>query len=210
MQFNCKHCQKTNKIPDDKLRGKSTLSVRCAYCKQVNKLKISFPSLPEGEEEKTAVLDSNESRSSKEPDINYQSDNGIPSGVLFSSDGKSKTLEVGSNILGRKGGAGVSIAIENDQYVSRVHCKIEGREENGKVTYTISDDGSANNGKPSTNGTFVNEVRLSKYDVVYLSDNDQVRVGETTFTFRVHQLKTNQNHQQNPSNADDDEKTVIG
>lgn len=88
-------------------------------------------------------------------------------------------LDEGVHTLGRK----ASISFPDDPFMSRIHCVIEVKKNaSGGYSLILSDDGSHSpSGKPSSNGTFLNEERLGPYDKVYLQPGDILRLGHTEF-----------------------------
>jgi hypothetical protein len=74
----------------------------------------------------------------------------------------------GKNVLGTSADCDVVIT---DPYLSAKHCTI--RHENG--TYTLID-------LDSTNGTFVNQKKVTKMELI---DNDTIRFGRTDFKFKA-------------------------
>lgn len=98
------------------------------------------------------------------------------------SDNTEFLLKTGKNIIGRD----ADICIPGDRYISHKHCMIEVMEQFGEIQCIITDDGSiSTKGEPSTNGTFYNEQRLSRYDKLFLSDGDKLRIGRTDFIFKT-------------------------
>lgn len=81
--------------------------------------------------------------------------------------GRDYRLSDGKNVMGT--GADCDVVL-TDPYLSSKHCVI--RYENG--TFTLVD-------LDSTNGTFLNERRASKEDMI---DNDKIRVGRTELKFK--------------------------
>jgi pSer/pThr/pTyr-binding forkhead associated (FHA) protein len=61
-------------------------------------------------------------------------------------------------------------------------------EQFGELQCIITDDGSiSNNNEPSTNGTFHNDKRLTRFDKIFLSDGDSLRIGHTKLVFKTEQ-----------------------
>jgi len=81
--------------------------------------------------------------------------------------GRDFRLVDGKNYMGTAADCDVVLT---DPYLSSKHTVI--RHENG--TFTISD-------LDSTNGTFVNDRRITKYDII---DNDKIRLGRTELKFK--------------------------
>lgn len=94
----------------------------------------------------------------------------------------------GRNIIGRPDGPHqVDIRVEDDEYVSRVHCVIKiTKDYLHRFHYQLLDDGNLRKGAPSTNGTYINgiEERLPKNKGVYLKDSDTIQVGTTKLVFK--------------------------
>jgi len=81
----------------------------------------------------------------------------------------------------------VDIPIEGDDYVSRAHaCIIASKAVDGSFSFQIRDNGDRRNGKPSTNGTFINENdnRLESDQVYEIKHDDTIQVGETALIFQ--------------------------
>ena len=89
--------------------------------------------------------------------------------VILSGElrGRDFRLVDGKNTMGTAADCDVVLT---DPYLSSKHAVI--RHENG--TFTLSD-------LDSTNGTFVNERRISRYDII---DNDKIRLGRTELKFK--------------------------
>ena len=81
--------------------------------------------------------------------------------------GRDFRLVDGRNTMGTAADCDVVLT---DPYLSSKHTVI--RHENG--TFTISD-------MDSTNGTYVNERKITKYDII---DNDKIRLGRTELKFK--------------------------
>jgi pSer/pThr/pTyr-binding forkhead associated (FHA) protein len=63
---------------------------------------------------------------------------------------------------------------------------VEVIEKSGDYLCILTDDGSiSDSGEPSTNGTFHNGTRLTRYDKIYLNHNDNLRLGHTDFVFKM-------------------------
>jgi len=94
----------------------------------------------------------------------------------------------GDNAIGRHDGPHhVDIEIENDRYISRVHCVIKVKKDYlHRFHYLLVDNDKNRQGKPSTNGTFINgnEKRIPANHKVFLKDGDIVQVGETKLAFK--------------------------
>lgn len=110
--------------------------------------------------------------------------------IVHTEDKQPLTFELfeGDNIIGRPDGPHhVDILVEKDKYVSRVHCMIRIEKDYlHRFNYRLKDNGKNRQGKPSTNGTYVNGGlrRLPKNEQVYLQDGDIVQVGETKLAFK--------------------------
>lgn len=94
----------------------------------------------------------------------------------------------GDNVIGRPDGPHhVDVEIENDRFVSRVHCIIRiTKDFLHRFHYRLVDNGKSRQGKPSTNGTYVNGKtdRLPHTSALFLADGDIVQVGETKLVFK--------------------------
>lgn len=115
-----------------------------------------------GGAEKTVAIDLNTiNRSTFKPVVGWV--------VVLSGElrGRDFRLVDGKNTMGTAADCDVVLT---DPYLSSKHAVI--RHENG--TFTLSD-------LDSTNGTFVNERRVTRYDII---DNDKVRLGRTELKFK--------------------------
>jgi len=92
-------------------------------------------------------------------------------------------LKTGKNIIGRQG----DICIDSgDRYIGRKHCLIQIIIKADSLDIILIDDGSiSDSGQPSTNGTFYNGNRLTKYDKIYLNNGDKLKMGHTEFEIRI-------------------------
>jgi pSer/pThr/pTyr-binding forkhead associated (FHA) protein len=100
--------------------------------------------------------------------------------LVDEANDKEYALKEGKNVVGRK----ADISVENDPFISRKNCLIEVIKNSYHYDFVLTDDGSlAETGDPSTNGTFHNGNRLTKYDKVYLSNGDKIRIGHTELIF---------------------------
>lgn len=110
--------------------------------------------------------------------------------VVHTEDREHITYELfeGDNAIGRHDGPHhVDIEIENDRYISRVHCVIKVKKDYlHRFHYLLVDNDKNRQGKPSTNGTFINgnEKRIPASHKVFLKDGDIVQVGETKLAFK--------------------------
>lgn len=97
----------------------------------------------------------------------------LPFLVLRDEAGEQRLLPLGERVrlaIGRAGG--VDLSLEGDEQVSRLHAELE----LVGGSWVIADDGL------STNGTFVNDERLTERR--RLSDRDLIRIGDTGILFR--------------------------
>lgn len=89
-------------------------------------------------------------------------------------------LESGENIIGRKGNtsnATVQIPTD-DRFMSRQHCRINVTSlSDGTLKVTLCD-------YQNKNMTSVNGMNISKGDEIRLSDDDKIKMGNTTITFK--------------------------
>ncbi|MEO8771056.1 MAG: FHA domain-containing protein [Ferruginibacter sp.] len=91
----------------------------------------------------------------------------------------------GKNYIGRKPHPSFKpfIALEEDEFVSKVHAVIYVDEE--QTMCYIDDSSLSNEGKPSRNGTFLNGNKQRLTDKHKLTENDTIQVGETKLIFRM-------------------------
>jgi len=174
MNLTCPKCSKAIELQDDKLpKDKQKAQIKCPVCQQIIIFDVpKSVQLPVKQEEKT-VVDIIPER--KKAIINVR--------LIEISTKKEYKLKTGKNIIGRK----ADLSIDNgDRYISRVHCLIEVIEKTGNIDIILTDDGSiSESGEPSSNGTFHNEKRLTKYDKIYLENNDKVRIGHSDFIIKT-------------------------
>ncbi len=104
---------------------------------------------------------------------------------------KTFPLYLGKNIIGRNEQPGLPIiVIENDPYVSRVHCVIYIEPAN-PYDYYIADDASSNGGKPSKNGTYINGNDYRITQKTRLRENDTIQIGVTKFILKSNNTSIN-------------------
>lgn len=172
MQIKCSKCQKVFEIVESKLpKDKEKAMVKCPGCQQV--LVFSIPKSaprPKMNEDRTIV--EQVSRKDLHPRL------------IRLIDKTEFPLAKGQNIIGRKAG----LIITDDRYISQKHCMIEVVEQFGELQCIITDDGSmSDNKEPSTNGTFHNGKRLTRFDKIFLSNGDSLRIGHTELVFKTEQ-----------------------
>ncbi len=94
-------------------------------------------------------------------------------------------VQAGKNFAGRKMQVAMKpfIVIEGDDFISRLQCVIYAEEEN-PLEFYISDPSSFNNGKTSSNGTFVNGNSEPVTQKIKLADGDTIQMGVTKFVIR--------------------------
>ncbi|MEO6670251.1 MAG: FHA domain-containing protein [Ferruginibacter sp.] len=99
---------------------------------------------------------------------------------------KSFPLSEGKNYIGRKPHATLNnlIALEDDDFVSRIHAMIYVDGQNEANNY-IEDSVVSNEGKISKNGVFINGNVKRIMSKTILKDNDVIQVGETKLIFRL-------------------------
>lgn len=95
----------------------------------------------------------------------------------------------GDNFFGRAAeNYAVDIPIDSDAYVSRAHACIRVRKDQlGRSSYELLDQGLRRNNEPSTNGTYVNgkKDRLDKNSCIFLQDKDTIQLGLTKLVFKT-------------------------
>ncbi len=170
MQIKCTKCQKVIEIAAGKLpKDKEKAMVKCPACQQILVFNIP-PALRQvvDNSEKTIV------ETGRKKNLNPR--------LVKLSDGTEYQLRTGKNIIGRS----AEITIQDDRYISHKHCMVEVIERFGEMQCIITDDGSiSEKGEPSTNGTFYNEQRLTRFDKLFLNDDDKIRIGHTDFIFKT-------------------------
>jgi DNA-directed RNA polymerase subunit RPC12/RpoP len=171
MQLKCSKCQKVIHIAEEKIpRDKEKAMIKCPGCQQV--LVFTVPqsmrkTIPQAE--KTMITEGPARQKVHLPKLVHISEN-----IDYQ-------LKVGKNIIGRD----ADLSITGDRYISRRHCLVEVIEKGGEYLCILTDDSSiSDSGEPSTNGTFHNGTRLTRYDKVYLDPGDKIRLGHTDFIFK--------------------------
>lgn len=110
----------------------------------------------------------------------------------------------GDNKIGRPDGPHhLDIKIEDDRYISRVHCNILiVKDFLHRFRYELNESDGM-----STNGTFINgiERRLSEGTKVFLAEGDNIQVGETKFVFKT--INNSINHEEAASEVMDRDYT---
>jgi pSer/pThr/pTyr-binding forkhead associated (FHA) protein len=172
MQIKCSQCQKLIGIADDKLpRDRDKAMIKCPGCQKV----LVF-AIPPALRNATAPADRTV--------IATGGSKILPGGrprVSNPADQSELPLKTGKNVLGRE----ADLSFPGDRYISRKHCLIEVIEKSGELLCILTDDGSiSDSGEPSTNGTFHNDTRLTRYDKVYLNHLDRIKLGHTEFIFK--------------------------
>jgi len=99
-------------------------------------------------------------------------------------------LYPGKNFLGRKANSRCKpfLAVEGDRHVSKIHAVIfvEGPNED---QFNICDDAVSNEGRASTNGTYINGNEERVIERTLLRENDTIQIGVTKYI-----LRTNKQH----------------
>jgi len=172
MQLKCTKCQRVINIAEEKIpRDREKAMIKCPGCQQV--IVFTIPQAlrnPVPQADKTIISQGPAAKKA-----------GFPR-LCRTSDNFEYPLIPGKNIIGRE----AAISIPGDRYISRLHCLVEVIEKNGETLCILTDDGSiSESGEPSTNGTFHNENRLTRYDKIYLTHGDKVRIGRTELVFRI-------------------------
>jgi hypothetical protein len=102
-------------------------------------------------------------------------------------------LYPGKNYIGRKsnGRSKPFLKVDEDPYVSKIHAVIL-VEEKDEPQFYIYDDPSSNDGKASTNGTYINGHGERVTTKTPLLENDTVQIGITKFVLRQNKMSTEQ------------------
>jgi hypothetical protein len=93
-------------------------------------------------------------------------------------------LYEGANFICRKAIPGAyCVVIDDDPYLSRIHCSLMITQQSPAPVCEIRDDGQGHQGKPSTNGTYLNGQpdRVSRR---ILGNYDTIQAGNTKLVFR--------------------------
>lgn len=93
----------------------------------------------------------------------------------------------GTNFIGRKKHPSLApfIVIEGDDFISRLQCVVYAVEGNPFLFY-ISDPSAFNNGKTSSNGSFINGHPVAVTTKQVLNNGDTLQLGITKLVFRLH------------------------
>ncbi len=165
LKIKCSKCSTILAIDSAKLpKNKNKATVKCPKCK--HSVVFTVPDSKQEEEDKT--------------EVGNMEDSYVRGMLIEKGSNKEHPLKRGNNIIGRRG----DISVANDRYMSKLHCLIEMNVETWGVEFVLSDDGTAT-GKPSTNGTFINDKKISEYDKIVLKNNDTIKVGHTYFTVKL-------------------------
>jgi hypothetical protein len=94
-------------------------------------------------------------------------------------------IHAGLNFIGRKQHPSLRpfIVMEDDAFISRLQCVVYAEDSNS--LFYISDPSAFNNGKTSSNGTFLNGSNQPITARQPLEDGDTIQVGVTKFVFRI-------------------------
>ncbi|MBK6963817.1 MAG: zinc-ribbon domain-containing protein [Bacteroidales bacterium] len=170
MQIKCTKCQKVIEIAAGKLpKDKEKAMVKCPACQQVLVFNIPASLRQVVENSEKTIVD-------------FGNKKNLRPRLVQLSNSTEYLLKTGKNIIGRDAG----ISIPGDRYISHKHCMIEVMEQFGEIQCIITDDGSiSEKGEPSTNGTFYNDQRLTRYDKLFLNNEDKIRIGHTDFIFKT-------------------------
>lgn len=170
MNLTCPKCKKVIQLSPEKIpQDKEKAMIKCPSCQQV--IVFNVPKI------------------AGQPPIQKKEDKTIIGGIISNSFAVFNTklietatntehkLNIGKNVIGRI----ADVSIDNgDKFISRKHCMIEVVERAGNFEIILTDDGSiSDSGEPSTNGTFYNNSRLTKYDKIYLNIGDKITIGHT-------------------------------
>lgn len=98
-------------------------------------------------------------------------------------EAKNFPIYLGINIIGRVMQSGKnSILFEQDAFVSRRHAVLYAH---NPTNFTLEDSVSANEGKASKNGTYLNGNPKRINQKISLKDGDTIQVGNTKLVFRL-------------------------
>ena len=172
MLFNvkCSNCGTMLRIDSTRIQPQNP-QIRCPRCKNI--FGVTIP------EEETKIY------------AGQETEKALAWLVVHDENVKHQTysLNKGRQVVGKKSiSKPCKIMIEcEDPYMSRNHCEIEVRDQNGRVEVLLSDKGSLN-------GTWINakeNVKLGKTEKVYLQDNDMLQLGMTKIVLKMKQGKIN-------------------
>lgn len=170
MNISCKYCNSPNKINNvEKYQGRK-VRFRCinSACREILEVYIPKVKVAEEEEQTTVV--------SQTKDV-------LMNGLLRWQSASTDEIVMYKltnliNVIGRLSRKSESdIQIPEDRFISRQHCFIEYVKNKG---YIIYDNGSKN-------GVYVNDKKLRKEDKIYLTHNDQIRIGQSILIFSIQQ-----------------------
>jgi hypothetical protein len=175
MQIKCSKCQRVINVADEKIpRDKEKAMIKCPGCQQILVFAIpptlkNAPSPHPPSADKTVISTGPAHQKPVRPRLcNPETNAEFP-------------LMIGKNVIGRD----ADISFPEDHFISRKHCLVEVIEKSGELLCILTDDGSiSSSGEPSTNGTFHNDNRLTKYDKVFLENLDKIRLGHSEFIFK--------------------------
>jgi len=182
MRLTCPKCQKNILITEDKLpKDKEKAMVKCPGCQQVLVFNVPKavqpPVLSFGPGVKPQVTQREDKTIINE---SFEQEKPLDAKLVDEGNEKEYALKEGKNVIGRK----ADISVANDPFISRKNCLIEVLKNSYHYDFILTDDGTlSDSGEPSTNGTFHNGNRLSKYDKIYLSNGDKIRIGHSELIF---------------------------
>ena len=182
MRITCPKCQKNILITEDKLpKDKEKAMVKCPGCQQVLVFNVPKANQSQNLQSNPAAKPQAIQREDKTI-INelFDKEKPLDAKLVDQETKKEFKLTEGKITVGRK----ADISIENDLFISRKNCLIEVRKNSYHFDFILTDDGTlSETGEQSKNGTFHNGNRLTKYDKVYLSNGDKIRIGHSELIF---------------------------
>lgn len=162
----CQSCNFNNKVQYDPSVGGKKIMFKCKnkVCKEFITIK-----LPKGVKATNSTIVVEKTKIVRRAQLELEENNEI---IRYN-------IESGVSVIGRKSESKFPDICLNvaDSSISRMHCMIECLEDSGsKLNYILKD-------YKSKNGVFLNGVLLSKYDEVYLRNNDEIQLGTTSLKF---------------------------
>ncbi|MEE9373846.1 MAG: FHA domain-containing protein [Saprospiraceae bacterium] len=169
IKIRCPHCAQEYPVSlKNTLQGQNVW-IECHNNKCKQKIPVLVPVLKDVSNDQTVIMKSGDKRP-QSLELFVESEPGIEQHISLIS---------GDYILGRESiKKDVDIEILNDdESLSRQHCKLNVFIESDNITCTISD-------YKSKNGVYINGRKLEKNEEFYLINDDKILLGRTVIIFK--------------------------
>lgn len=171
VRIRCPKCSVLLEVRNSK--NEAVKSIKCPKCGSILQIRFRV----QKEEEKPIPVDVDNETTSVETQLTDSS----YSKAMLIYEGLHYELNVGMNVVGRcSSNSCANVQIQcGDIYMSRSHANVNVIKTNsGKLKCIIT---NGNNKNP----IFINGVKLEKTDEVVLSDNDEIKMGNTMLHFAM-------------------------